>query len=136
MYIFQHAVGLMYRTGKLEVTSDVRSKPLEKKRKRGRPGKIPLCLTRSPPNRDMSDTTEVVQDEDVSEPELQLSPVPSAIYQPPLDEQHAESDGPSAAPCSPSPSSSPQPPAKKRKIARQLGEPRPEKLRRSKRTRK
>ena len=136
MYIFQHAVGLMYRTGKLEVTSDVRSKPLEKKRKRGRPGKIPLCLTRSPPNRDMSDTTEVVQDEDVSEPELQLSPVPSAIYQPPLDEQHAESDGPSAAPCLPYPSTSPQPPAKKRKIARQLGEPRPERLRRSKRIRK
>ena len=79
MYIFQHAVGLMYRTGKLEVTSDVRSKPLEKKRKRGRPGKLPLCLTRSPPNRDTSDT-DVVQDEEASETELKLSPVISAIY--------------------------------------------------------
>ena len=129
----------MYRTGKLDVTSDVRSKPLEKKRKRGRPGKLPLCLTRSPPNRDTSDTTDVVQDEEAFDSEIQLSPVPSATYQPPLAEQHAQSElspGPSAAPCSPSASSSPQPPAKKRKIARQVGEPRPERLRRSKRTRK
>ena len=35
---FAHAVGLMYRTGKL----DVRSKPLEKKRKRGRPESFPF----------------------------------------------------------------------------------------------
>ena len=129
----------MYRTGKLAVTSDVRSKPLEKKRKRGRPGKLPLCLTRSPPNRDTSETTDVVQDEEASGSEIQLSPVHSATYQPPLVEQNGQpelSPGPSAAPCSPFASSSPQPPAKKRKIARQVGDPRPERLRRSKRTRK
>ena len=50
--IFQHCVGLMYKTGKLEVTADVRAKPLGQKRKRGRPAKIPLCLARSPPNKD------------------------------------------------------------------------------------
>ena len=50
--IFQHCVGLMYKTGKLEVTADVRAKPLGQKRKRGRPAKIPLCLPRSLPNKD------------------------------------------------------------------------------------
>ena len=45
---------MMYKTGKLDVSSDVRSKPLEKKRKRGRPAQLPLCLSRSPPNKDKS----------------------------------------------------------------------------------
>ena len=44
----KHAVGLMYKTGVLEVSSDVKSKPLGQKRKRGRPKKLPACLTRSP----------------------------------------------------------------------------------------
>ena len=132
----------MYKTGKLEVTSDVRSKPLEKKRKRERPGKLPLCLTRSPPNRDTSDERSVaVQEEEAFEAELELSPVPSAVYQPPVSERPVEpelelSPVPCAAPCPSSPCHTPQPPTKKRKIARQLGEPRPERLRRSKRTKK
>ena len=82
--IFQHAVGMMYKTGKLEITSDVRSKPLEQKRKRGRPAKLPLCLERSPPNRDTiaRDNTEVVVSEDVVQVELSPEP-PTAVYQPP-----------------------------------------------------
>ena len=43
-----HEVGLMYKKGKLEVTSEVRSVPINQKRKRGRPKKLPHCLTRSP----------------------------------------------------------------------------------------
>ena len=73
---------MMYKTEILEVTSDVRSKPLEKKRKRGRPAQLPLCLVRSPPNRDSSSRdldTEIVTDDT----QLELSPVPSAVYQPP-----------------------------------------------------
>ena len=45
---------MKYKTGKLEITSDVRSKPLGEKRKRGRPAQLPLCLRRSPANRDVT----------------------------------------------------------------------------------
>ena len=44
----KHSVGLMYKTELLEVSSEVRSKPLGQKRKRGRPKKLPACLTKSP----------------------------------------------------------------------------------------
>ena len=44
----KHTVGLMYKTNVLEVTSEVRSKPLGQKRKRGRPKQLPACLTKSP----------------------------------------------------------------------------------------
>ena len=46
--VCKHAIGLMFKTGVLEISSDVRSKPLGQKRKRGRPKKLPACLTRSP----------------------------------------------------------------------------------------
>lgn len=46
--ICKHSVALMYKCGPLEVTSDVRSKPLGQKRQRGRPKKMPHCLTHSP----------------------------------------------------------------------------------------
>lgn len=76
---------MMYKTGKLQVTSDVRSKPLEQKRKRGRPAKLPLCLARSPPNRDTVRDDLIHVSEDV--PQVELSPevsvAPSAVYQPP-----------------------------------------------------
>ena len=39
---------MLYKTGTLEITSDVRSKPLGQKRRRGRPKKIPHCLQKSP----------------------------------------------------------------------------------------
>ena len=45
---------MKYKTGKLEITSDVRSKPLGEKLKRGRPAQLPLCLRRSPANRDVT----------------------------------------------------------------------------------
>ena len=44
----KHTVGLMFKTDMLEIDSDVRSKPLGQKRKRGRPKKLPSCLARSP----------------------------------------------------------------------------------------
>ena len=44
----KHCVGLLYKIGQLEVTSEVRSQKLGQKRKRGRPKKIPHCLVRSP----------------------------------------------------------------------------------------
>ena len=40
---------MMFRTGSLEVTSEIRSVPLGEKRKKGRPKKIQHCLSRSPP---------------------------------------------------------------------------------------
>ena len=43
-----HTVGLMFKTNIIEIDSDVRSKPLGQKRKRGRPKKLPSCLARSP----------------------------------------------------------------------------------------
>ena len=43
----KHTVALLYKTGIMEITSDVRSKPLGQKRKRGRPKKIPHCLQKS-----------------------------------------------------------------------------------------
>ena len=58
-----HSVGLMYKCGQLEVTSDVRSKPLGQKRQRGRPKKMPHCLTHSP------------------EPRT-VGPIPRALYLP------------------------------------------------------
>ena len=59
----KHSVGLMYKCGTLEITSDVRSKPLGQKRRRGRPKKMPHCLTHSP------------------EPRT-VGPVPRALYLP------------------------------------------------------
>ena len=47
--ICKHTVGLLYRNGHLEATSDVRSVRLGQKRKPGRPKKLPMCLVRSPP---------------------------------------------------------------------------------------
>ena len=44
----KHSVWLMYKTELLEVSSEVHSKLLGQKRKRGRPKKLPACLTRSP----------------------------------------------------------------------------------------
>ena len=44
----KHSVGLMYKCGVLDITSDVRSKPLGQKRRRGRPKKLPFCLVNSP----------------------------------------------------------------------------------------
>ena len=38
----------MYKTGKLEITADVRAKPLRQKRKQGRPAKITLPATALP----------------------------------------------------------------------------------------
>ena len=46
--LYKHAVGLMFKTGVLEITANVRSKPLGQKRKHGRPKKLPACLVRSP----------------------------------------------------------------------------------------
>ena len=82
--IFHHAVGMMYKTGKLEVTSDVRSKPLEQKRKRGRPANLTLCLSRSPPNRDTVGETIATLPEDISQVELspETSSAPASVFQP------------------------------------------------------
>ena len=44
----KHSVGLMFKTEILQIDSDVRSKPLGQKRKRGRPKKLPVCLAWSP----------------------------------------------------------------------------------------
>ena len=40
--------GMLFKSGFLEVTPEVRSVPLGQKRKRGRPKKLPNCLARSP----------------------------------------------------------------------------------------
>ena len=44
----KHSVGLMYKCDVLEISSDVRSKPLGQKRRRGRTKKLPFCLVNSP----------------------------------------------------------------------------------------
>ena len=61
--VCKHAVGLIFKTSALEISSDVRSKPLGQKRKRGRPKKLPACLTRSP--------------------EPNVADIPTALYHPP-----------------------------------------------------
>ena len=45
----KHSIGLAYREGYLEVTSQVRAVPLGQKRKRGRPKALGNCLQKSPP---------------------------------------------------------------------------------------
>ena len=55
----KHTVGLMFKTDIIEIDSDVRSKPLGQKRKRGRPKKLPSCLARSPEQPVRSILTEV-----------------------------------------------------------------------------
>ena len=47
----KHAIGIMYKTGDLMVTEDVRSKPLGQKRRKGRPPNLPKnsCRVNSPP---------------------------------------------------------------------------------------
>ena len=44
----KHTVGLMFKTDIIEIDSDVRSKPLGQKRKRGHQKKLPSCLALSP----------------------------------------------------------------------------------------
>ena len=51
-----HEVGLLYKAGRLEVTSEVRSVPITQKRKRGRPKKLPHCLANSPTRDSNSDS--------------------------------------------------------------------------------
>ena len=47
----EHTTGMHYRnnTQKLPVSEEIRSLPISKKRKVGRPKKMPTCLSRSPP---------------------------------------------------------------------------------------
>ena len=47
----KHAIGIMYKTGDLMATEDVRSKPLGQKRRKGRPPNLPKnsCRVNSPP---------------------------------------------------------------------------------------
>ena len=47
-HLCKHSVALMYKCDILEVDSEVRSKPIGQKRKRGRPKKLPACLAQSP----------------------------------------------------------------------------------------
>ena len=44
----KHTVGMLYKEGHLEPTSDVRAVPLGQKRRKGRPKKLPHCLASSP----------------------------------------------------------------------------------------
>ena len=79
----KHAVGLMYKLGKLEVTSDVRSKPLGVKRKRGRPAKLRHCLAKTPP-RVPERSQEVIPTAEYHEmlPQLQTISLPQVITAP------------------------------------------------------
>ena len=63
----KHTTGMAYIKGNVEVTSEVRSVPLGQKRKRGRPKKLPNCLTRSPPVQ-LNHPAEVVRQVEVAEP--------------------------------------------------------------------
>ena len=47
-HICKHSVALMYKCNILDIDSEVRSKPIGQKRKRGRPKKLPACLANSP----------------------------------------------------------------------------------------
>ena len=55
---------MMFKTGALEVTSEIRSVPLGEKRKRGRPKKMPHCLSKSPPMSSLPGTEDDVHQED------------------------------------------------------------------------
>ena len=52
----QHSTGMRYVQGDLVPEADVRAVPLGAKRKRGRPKRNPMCLTRSPPKSDSAST--------------------------------------------------------------------------------
>ena len=71
----KHTVGLLYKEGHLEQTSDVRAVPLGAKRRKGRPKKLPNCLARSPiaqrePAARESDSEESETDDDTIEVEV------------------------------------------------------------------
>ena len=119
----KHAVGMLYKTGIMEITSDVRSKPLGQKRKRGRPKKIPHCLQKSPEPRtvgSVAQATYINPSPDVSltfsDSNLTTSPprVSSVIpFIPQLSPSHT-SRSPTTPQVSRAPSpavASPQPPA-------------------------
>ena len=70
-----HTIGMRYKEGHLEPTSDVRAVPLGAKRRKGRPKNLPNCLAPSPvpirnpqvifdieAERDMQDVINVVSD--------------------------------------------------------------------------
>ena len=69
----------MFKTGSLEVTSEIRSVPLGEKKKKGRPKKIQHCLSKSPPmstlaalesDGDMDLTEEEFAEEEVADKEV------------------------------------------------------------------
>ena len=75
----KHTTGMAFIKGNVEVTSEVRSVPLGQKRKRGRPKKLPNCLTRSPPVQSHH-PAEVIRQVEVAEPghvvcDVEASPV-------------------------------------------------------------
>ena len=91
------SLGLLYYNGKLDVTSEVRSLPLGKRRKPGRPKKLPMCLTRSPPpavnpgqvlnlddnhNETMDSDIEMDDDDEINMPTASLSRNPMAMSSP------------------------------------------------------
>ena len=101
----KHSVGLLYKCGVLEITSDVRSKPLGQKRRRGRPKKLPFCLVNSPdrvpsnvdniprasyiPSPNKSLNASMIIDEPVTlsrvfTPNPSSSPLPAVIHLPPI----------------------------------------------------
>ena len=60
----KHEVGMMYKTGILEITSDVRSKPLGQKRKRGRPAINYLDQIRSDTGMSIEELQNTMDDRD------------------------------------------------------------------------
>ena len=123
---------MSYRQGFLEVTPEVRSVPLGVKRKRGRPKKVGHCLNRSPQGSLAPDMLEPASAESTSAEPAPAEPASTE----PTSPEPASAEPPALEPASPEPTSPELPPPKKRKVARQWGEPRPEGLRRSKRSKK
>ena len=67
----KHTVGMLYKEGRLELTSDIRAVPLGQKRRKGRPKKLPHCLSSSPTPPSQKDSS-VMETEDVEPVEAPL----------------------------------------------------------------
>ena len=97
----KHCVALMYKMGVIEIDDHVRSKPIGQKRRRGRPKRLPACLSHSPEPRTASNIPTATYHPSPDVSLVLQSPVPSPGAVPTTPTTPAPSPAPASASFSP-----------------------------------
>ena len=99
----KHSVAMMYKMGVIEIDDHVRSKPIGQKRRRGRPKRLPACLSHSPEPRTASNIPTATYHPSPDVSLVLQSPVPSPdpVLTTPTTPPSAPSSAPASASFSP-----------------------------------